>query len=370
VGFAKRVTIMQPAVNGGRGLNQIQFQTACTVGDTFDPVITLREGCPHTPAWDFGNGDTATGLSISYASFADAGPHTVTLQIPDIDHWLTGIDVYSDKIVGDFFAAIRPAESLVTIGMGENPNVTGDLATLVGLDSLTTLNVKEHQTLITGDIANLALLPSLITVYIAGCGIHGDIADLASATQILSVDLHSHTGTGPGAVGVYGDIADIATLVNLTTLKLGNTKTTGALEDLAPLTKLNLLMLYEDVNSGDKTGALADLAPMTALRQVYLYGCTLLTGAFAATHPGIWDIDLRNMSWDQAAIDGFLAALYANWSSITEWRPTRLLRLEGNAAPSGVYQDATPPITGLEYIYKLENDPDATGNFVWTVSNA
>ena len=57
-------------------LNYIQFQTACTVGDTFDPVVALRAGCPYIPHWDFGNGDSFDGLSVNYAGFADAGPHT------------------------------------------------------------------------------------------------------------------------------------------------------------------------------------------------------------------------------------------------------------------------------------------------------
>lgn len=354
---------------GKKGFRSIQFQTACSVGDTFDPTITLRAGCPYTPQWDFGNGDTATGTDITYTDFADAGPHTVTLTIPNISYWLTGIDVYSDKIVGDFLAAISKCTSLQTIGMGENTDVEGDLSSLVGLKDLVTLNIKEHQASIVGDIANLAGLSNLSVIYIAGCGIHGDVASLAGMTQLTKLDLHSHVFGG--GVGIYGDLADITTLVNLTQIILGNTLVGGDIANLNGMTSLWRIDLYGlTAGTGLVTGSLSDIAALDGVKYYDLRKCSI-TGGDLGSNPLTEYLLMQDLGWAQATVDAFIEALYVNRAIYTgvAYGQRHTLNISGtNAAPSGVYQDATPPTTGLEYVYKLANDPDAEGFKQWNIT--
>lgn len=353
--MTKRVAIRQPSF--------IEFQTECGVGDTFDPSITLRAGCPYTPVWSMGNGDTATGTSVSYTGFADAGPHTIRLTLPQINYWLTGINVHTDKIVGDFFSALAPCLSLTNITTGENTNIGGDLASLVGLTELTTLNLGEHQAQQIGDIALLANFPKLTYVYKTN-GFSGQLSGLAGMTQLTHVDLHSNTANG----GVTGGLADIATLVNLTALWLHTTYVVGDLADLAPMTLLNTLSLGDTYGDGQITGALADLAAFPLLEKLYLRSNVGIVGdGIPAICTKLWHIWMPSMGWSQPEVDAILASIYANRASFAHAVYGHDLTLTGNATPSGAYQDATPPTTGLEYIYKLANDPDDEGFKKWVV---
>ena len=68
-----------------------------------------------------------------------------------------------------------------------------------------------------------------------------------------------------------------------------------------------------------------------------------------------------------ANLDLLLASIYAQRALITWATPALDISSLPND-PTGVYQDATPPTTGLEYVYKLVNDPDAEGFNVWTIT--
>ena len=82
---------------------------------------------------------------------------------------------------------------------------------------------------------------------------------------------------------------------------------------------------------------------------------------------GIQQIRVDSSSTTQANIDDIMLRLYTDRASFTYATP--VLNVGGtNPNPSGVYQDATPPTSGLEYAYKLVNDPDAEGFNTWTVT--
>ena len=74
----------------------------------------------------------------------------------------------------------------------------------------------------------------------------------------------------------------------------------------------------------------------------------------------------------QAAVDAIVSTIYSNRMSFTyDPSPISLDLLGGgNDAPSGIYQDATPPTTGNEFIYKLVNDPDSEGFYPWVIQTA
>lgn len=356
----KTITITENPVTN------IRFQTACGVGGIFDPSITLRAGCPFTPEWDFGDGTTATGTSVGKADYADAGPHTVTLTIPNIGYWLTGIDVSDDKITGDFLGALIGCTSLTSITTGGNTDLASNLTSLAGLTALTTLNLQEHQMLLVGDISNLAGLTNLTYIYCAGTGIYGDIASLNVLTNLTHLDIHSNT-TG---TGIHGDLSSIPALAtNLGFLVLGNTYITGECADLASFASLGVLMVYSSggLGTGLVSGSVTDLPDGIAYLDIG--GAAIHGGVMPATAAQWLGISSAS-GWTQAEVDAFLAALYTNRASYTGtgYGATHYLNIAGtNAAPSGTYQDDATPTTGLEYVYKLCNDPDGEGFTKWHI---
>jgi len=261
----------------------VEFYTVCGIGDTFDPSITLATGCPFTPVWDFDDDTQATGTSVTKADYANAGPHLVTLYLPDAQHWLTGIDVSNDKISGDFLTTLSKYAALTSILAWNNAALTGNLSSLSQLTSLTQLYI-------------------------------------------------SYTAT-------TGNLSSLSGLTALTILHLGTTAVAGSINSLSGLTALTHLFLD---NTGVTDGVIGTL--------VALHDC--------------W---INDCAWSQASVDALLSDLYTNRAAFTYYAPN--LNIGGsNAAPSGTYQDATPPTTGKEYIYKLANDPDTEGFHKWTVT--
>lgn len=91
-------------------------------------------------------------------------------------------------------------------------------------------------------------------------------------------------------------------------------------------------------------------------------GAPDITGAVALNY-----YSLRGCDLSQADIDANLSNIYNRRAAFTHAAP--VFRIDGiNASPSGIYQDATPPTTGKEFIFKLVNDPDAEGFNKWTIN--
>lgn len=350
-------------------LNVIQFQTVCTVGDTFDPVITVGAGCPYTPVWDFGDGTTATGLNPTKNTYTDAGPHTVTLTILDIATWLTSITVNDDKISGDFLGALSGCDALTSIRAEENLLLVSDIASLSVLTALTSVILGDRSG-VYGDLADLATLTSLTTLVLSGTQIESDIAGLSTMTQLTHLDLHSNV-----AGGAYGDItgnlSDLSGLINLTYLSVAQTRIAGELTDISAMVNLGALLGYHmSVAPAELSGSFADILGLTKLAYVYVSDCQI-TGGTMAHNPYFEYGIVRDLGWNETTVDAFLAALYANRATYTRtaYGARHTLQIHGtNAAPSGVYQDDPTPSTGLEYVYKLANDPDAEGFVQWNIT--
>lgn len=114
-------------------------------------------------------------------------------------------------------------------------------------------------------------------------------------------------------------------------------------------------------------GALSDLPASTTSYIVGNTNSTTTGGATAMLATGIITIQTEQCSETQATVDDILLRLYTDRALFTYATPE--LNIAGNnSAPSGTYQDATPPTTGKEYAYKLENDPDAEGFNVWAIT--
>lgn len=112
-------------------------------------------------------------------------------------------------------------------------------------------------------------------------------------------------------------------------------------------------------------GSLSQLPSTMQYLQLKSTASVITGGSTAIPATGIQYMRLDDMSLAEANVDSILERLYNDRMSFTYATP--YLYIGGtNDAPSGVYQDATPPTTGEEFRYKLENDPDTEGFNVWT----
>jgi len=154
---------------------------------------------------------------------------------------------------------------------------------------------------------------------------------------------------GPGAIGVMSE-----------------TGATGAIGDISGWTlSASRTHLYLDnfSVSGDISGwTLPVSLVVLSLYNTSVSGCPSLASAVA-----LKELSYQDCALPEATVDAILLAIYNRRASFTDASPTA--NLGGtNDNPSGVYQDATPPTTGMEHKYKLEMDPDAEGFNKWAIT--
>lgn len=113
------------------------------------------------------------------------------------------------------------------------------------------------------------------------------------------------------------------------------------------------------------TGDLSDLPAGVTILYAYVAPSISPVGIQHLTD--ISDIRINSNNYSTAVVDSVLLAMYNSRMGFTAAAPS--LQIGGtNAAPSGTYQNADPPTTGLEYVYKLVNDPDGDGHRKWAIS--
>ena len=91
-----------------------------------------------------------------------------------------------------------------------NTNVNGDIASLKGLTSLTSITF--NNTNVNGDIASLKGLTSLTSISFNNTNVNGDIASLKGLTSLTSISFNN--------TNVNGDIANLKDLTNLTSIEV------------------------------------------------------------------------------------------------------------------------------------------------------
>lgn len=105
------------------------------------------------------------------------------------------------------------------------------------------------------------------------------------------------------------------------------------------------------------SGPLDGLPP--GIQYLYLHTSPGVTGGSIAHITGIRDVRLLNMAWNQETVDGVIDYLYqavvADANHFTYAGPMALQIGGTNAAPSGIYQYAATPSTGLEKVYFLNH---------------
>jgi len=230
------------------------------------------------------------------------------------------------------------------------------------------------------DVASAALVVDILlaeerTVLALGAG--GAVADTTvsstrdttasgTATADSTADLSRIIGIAAGIVtgGLSGSFDNVPwdDLSSLTYLRLNNTDVSGDIGNLAGLTSL----VYLSLANTNVTGDIADLSGLTSVTELYLNN-TDISGGDISGNIAIESCRVQDCGWDQATVDAFLQAMYTARANYTYATPD--LNIGGtNATPSGVYQDADPPTTGLEHIYKLVNDPDSEGFNTWPIT--
>jgi hypothetical protein len=300
-----------------------------TKSGTFNPTI-VATGDPGV-YWDFGDGSTYIGLTPNH-SYADGSQKTVTIMFDD-PSLVTRLNFSSQSMTGEW-----PLSSLA------------DFTALTQLVAYTNASLN-----VSGSLADAPAAMTYLHLDSTSSNITGSLADaLAVMTDLF---------LGGTSSAITGGLADAPAA--MTNLQLHGTSSaiTGSLAD-APA-GMTSLILYS--TSSNITGSLADApAPMTQL-QLHGTSSAITGGATAMAAVGIRQIRVDSSSTTQANINDILLRLYTDRASFTYATPS--LNVGGtNPDPSGVYQDATPPTTGLEYAYKLVNDPDTEGFNTWTVT--
>ncbi len=191
-----------------------------------------------------------------------------------------------------------------------------------------------------------------------------DWGDGTPQTAVTSGVELNHTYTNAGTYTVTLIAPQQA--IYLTQVDISADRVTGSLW-AANFGRFAALQQYAANNNNGMTGGfgLASLpSGMTYLKLVNTH--STITGGTTPCLAKSIDLYLTSMTMTQAQVDDVIGRLFADRTTFT----TRNNRLEiggTNPDPSGVYQAANPPTTGLEKVYTLVNDNLGEGFKKWTI---
>ena len=175
--------------------------------------------------------------------------------------------------------------------------------------------------------------------------------------------LHTYAVAGTYRVAVFrvGDV----TQVQLDSAKIGGLNTQQLRR--SPIVYFWVTAITGSaIDSADMVGwtpTYWQLYSMPAAGSSYTFGAAIMRNWTSAASIACQDLALL-----VGVVDAILLDIYTGRAGYTNAAP--VLNVGGsNAAPSGVYQDAAPPTTGLEYKYKLVVDPDAEGFNKWAITS-
>ena len=169
---------------------------------------------------------------------------------------------WTNKITLPYSSGVSPAPVFV-----RNGNYRLKVLSKYNLTEVGRYTESINQKAISVDTKYLKYSHGLVNIY---SNISGDTSNLIGCTKLKTLK----------SIGLLnkltGNLSDLAPLTALNELSLYNAdKLTGNLSDLAPLTVLNELGLY---NADKLTGNLSDLAPLTALKNLNLGECKNIIG--------------------------------------------------------------------------------------------
>ena len=392
----------------GKGAVDIQdtplVLTCTTTGAATLTIYDLTVATDKTVTVDWGDttSNAYTGTGQRTHAYAGAGVWTVKLANR---RNITKLDLRDTKLSGTINGTNPLPAGLTTLtlynlaGLTYNAN-TNPLPS--GLTSLTLYNLAG----LTYN-ANTNPLPAGLTTLalytLAGLTYNANTNPLPAGLTYLALStlagLTYNANTNPLPAGLtYLYLNSLAGLTynantnplpaGLTSLTLStlagltyNANTNPLPAGLTYLTLYNLAGLTYNANTnplpaGLTTLALNTLAGLTWEIKSGAAWPTGETGAVITVCPNItcteWtDNAIRSIraenAYSQANVDAFINAIWANKANFTYAAPSLDLLGGSNLAPSGVYQAANPPTTGLEKLYDLVNGNYTPAGPEWTV---
>ena len=206
-----------------------------------------------------------------------------------------------------------------------------------------------------------ALLPYITALDASLDGLTGEFTarDLALLPNLQDLRLQSNASL----VGRFS-LADLGSAMTYFRLSSTSSVITGSLADL----KAAMLNLLLDSTSSVITGSLADLKAAMVYINLASTGSVITGGATQMAALTMTYLNFNSCaSMSQANVDDVALRLYTDRAAFTG--ATLAITSTGTTPdPSGVYQNTTPPVTGLERVYKLVVDPDNDHDKVFTWS--
>ena len=121
------------------------------------------------------------------------------------------------------------------------------------------------------------------------------------------------------------------------------------------------------VSSTSVSGDISGWVLPTSLERFVVYSTSVSGSPIFTSTVALSNFQYQNCALPQATVDLIVSRIYDRRASFTAAAPSA--NVSGtNAAPSGVYQDEDPPVTGKGYIYELVNDPEVEGFKKWAIT--
>lgn len=117
------------------------------------------------------------------------------------------------------------------------------------------------------------------------------------------------------------------------------------------------------------TGDISGWTVIAAMRFFHIYSTQLSGSPIMTSAAAIDQFYYHSCGLAEADVDAVCLAIATRFSAggFTDAAPA--LNIGGtNAAPSGVYADEDPPITGLGAVFEICTDPEGTGFNTWTAT--
>lgn len=344
------------SLGGGGGVSKpLSFVSDAA---SVSPTISLSGGAP-TPSWVVieSNG---TEYPYSTAGFTHnrvvAGDMTVKLlNTDDMALYVEDIIFTNDGIKSDFSdLQIAKFTNLVDLLLYSNM-MTGDLSSFVLPSSMERLYL--YNNLFTGDISSWVLPSTMERIWVYLNSFSGDLSSWVLTSSINSLRMYNNS--------LSGDLSSWVLPASLTDIRLNLNNFSGDISSWALPSGLATAYLYTNNFSGDLSSWVIPSGTTT----IRLFDNSFTVGPnipLASVALGEYRIDSNLLA--QAAVDAIASSAYTNRANFTDSAPVFNVDGTGNSTPSGLYQDATPPTDGKEFIFKLVNDPDVEGfnAQVWT----
>ncbi|RJQ35770.1 leucine-rich repeat domain-containing protein [Candidatus Microgenomates bacterium] len=168
--------------------------------------------------------DVSQLKDLTCLQYLDATDRTVKGDIADLKN-LLNLEVFSlysnPDVTGDICSLVG-ATKLRSLKFAFDPKITGDISCLKNLTNLETFAMTHTQ--IKGDISVFANMPNLKAIYISGTNLKGNICSLSKLTNLEELGIADEY---PGNPDITGDLGCLKNLQKLKRVSIYNTSTTN-----------------------------------------------------------------------------------------------------------------------------------------------